>query len=61
MRLLSVATLLMIALCIVVSASIALAEEPAPATEDVYEFDFVIEAETLPHPEFVEPGNTQDI
>ena len=93
LRLLGIATLLMIALCIVLSASIALADETAPVTqpaalpaadapdveaiepdrrmidqslaavggEDVYEFDFVIEVETVPNPEFSEPSNTQDI
>ncbi|HNB25970.1 MAG TPA: hypothetical protein PLR41_03360 [Alphaproteobacteria bacterium] len=100
LRLLGIATLLMIALCIVLSASIALADETAPVTqpvaqpaalpateapdveaiqpdrrmidqslaavgavggEDIYEFDFVIEVETRPNPEFSEPSNTQDI
>lgn len=89
LRLLSIATVLMIALCLVISASIALAGEPAApaaptadgklptteavdpdrrmidqslaAAEDIYEFDFVIEVETIPNPEFDEPGNLQDI
>lgn len=100
LRLLGIATLLMIALCILISASIALADETAPVThpvrqpaappaadapdveaiqpdrrmvdeslaaaedldgEDIYEFDFVIEVETAPDPEFPEPSNTQDI
>lgn len=92
LRLLSIATLVMIALCIVISASIALADEATPAAQpaaaepdveavqpdrrmidqslaesepigcgDIYEFDFVIEVETIPNPEFSEPGNTQDI
>ncbi len=94
LRLLSIATLLMIVLCVIVSASIALADETAPVPaaqpaagtpdleavepdrrmldqslaaagavggEDIYEFDFVIEVETIPNPEFPEPSNTQDI
>jgi hypothetical protein len=73
LRLLNIATFVMIAICIIVSASIALAEdvagEPAapPAAEqtlteiDVYEFDFVVETEALPNPEFDAPSDIEDI
>jgi hypothetical protein len=73
LRLLNIATFVMIAICIIVSASIALAEDVAEApaapraaeqtfTEiDVYEFDFAVEAETQPNPEFDEPSDIEDI
>lgn len=74
LRFLSVATLVMVLICIAISASIALAnahaspdaptfaevEHSLPAI-DVYEFDFTVEAETAPHPEFEEPISFQDI
>lgn len=68
LRLLSVATLLLLVVCLIISASIALADMPtadAPRASsatptgvdeltaiDIYEFDFAIE--TLPNPEFDE-------
>jgi ABC-type glucose/galactose transport system permease subunit len=85
LRLLSIATVVMIALCIAIGASIALAGDLATspvdvapaieaidpdrrmidtslaAVEDIYEFDFAVEAETHPHPEFDEPGIALDI
>lgn len=74
LRFLSIATLVMVLICIAISASIALANghiSPAsPAIEevdlslsavDIYEFDFTVEAETAPHPEFEEPDTFLDI
>lgn len=61
LRLLSVATLLLIVACLIISASIALADVPADqaavsvkdvTTTDIYEFDF--EIEMLPNAEFDE-------
>lgn len=65
LRLLSVATLLLIVACLIISASIALADVPADQaadqaavsvknviTTDIYEFDF--EIEMLPNAEFDE-------
>lgn len=73
LRVLSYATLILVALCLIVSASIALAAGPVAigpgasshVTDDVkgatgidiYEFDFRVEAETLPNPE-LEEGTT---
>lgn len=71
LRLLSIATLLLIVACIVIGASIALADaSSASATAtwagnargiDIYEFDFPVRPETLPHPEFGEITAYQDI
>lgn len=63
LRMLTVATLLLVVACLIISASIALAAEPKaqPAPLDVYEFDFAIPAETGPDPEFAEPILFQDI
>lgn len=64
LRMLSIATLLLIVACLIISASIALAETPRPTgpsnvistgdvtAADIYEFDF--EIETLPNAEFEE-------
>lgn len=74
LRFLSVATLVMVLICLAISASIALAnahmspdaptigaiDHPLSAI-DIYEFDFAVEAETAPHPEFEEPNTFQDI
>lgn len=72
LRLLSIATLLLIAACIIVGATIALADSPhasallTPAAEDlgaidIYEFDFAVAPEKLPHPEFDELATYRDI
>ena len=67
LRLLSVATLLLIVACLIISASIALADAPrAPAdggldNVDIYEFDFEIEVDARPHPEHDEFSAFQDI
>lgn len=74
LRFLSVATLVMVLICIAISASIALANaqasrdspaiggvELSPPAIDIYEFDFTVEAETAPHPEFEEPDTLLDI
>lgn len=58
LRVLGVATLLLLVACLILSASIALAHGPGGAEDsaavDVYEFDFPIEAESAPNPEFDE-------
>ena len=77
LRLLSVATLLLLVACLIISASIALADIPTAATPsasglapagadgrtavDIYEFDFAIETQTLPNPEFDEFITPQEI
>ena len=67
LRLLSFATLLLIAACLIISASIALADAPGPTSAeggddlDVYEFDFEIATEATPHPEHDEFVAFQDI
>jgi len=87
LRLLGLATLLLIAVCLAVSASIALADDavsPTTATvksriieavnpdrrmiddslaaiEDVYEFDFTVNAHREPSPEFDEPSDIVEI
>lgn len=72
LRLLTTATLLLIVACLIISASIALADAPGapgvtssdadqPTTVDIYEFDFPIKTETLPNPEFKDVIAAQDI
>jgi hypothetical protein len=85
LRFLGLATLVLIAICLAVSASIALADDGAvPATaqdriveavdpdrrmideslvsiEDVYEFDFPVNSDGEPHPEFDDPSDILEI
>ena len=87
LRFLGIATLVLVAVCLVLGASIALADDGAAppaataqdrtveaidpdrrvtddslaAAEDVYEFDFVINADAMPNPEFDEPSELLEI
>ena len=67
LRLLSFATLFLIAACLIISASIALADATGPTSAegrddlDVYEFDFEIPINATPHPEHDEFIVFQDI
>lgn len=71
LRLLNVATVVMVLICIAISASIALADgrypsgsktmEAAETAIDIYEFDFPVAAATAPHPEYDLPASFLDI
>jgi hypothetical protein len=55
LRLLGFATLVLVALCLVLGASIALADE------DMYEFDFTTDAGAKPNMEFDAPADLLEI
>ena len=55
LRLLGFATLVLVAVCLVLGASIALADEK------MYGFDLVIDAGAHPNPEFDEPADVLEI
>lgn len=70
LRFLGFATLFLVAVCLAVGASIALAADGArpalttaenPALADVYEFDFTVTLDDEPDPEFDEPFDILEI
>ena len=72
LRLIGFATLVLIAICLAVSASIALADDGMPddeaiptaslvSIEDVDAFDFAVSSDGEPSPDFDEPSDILEI